>query len=168
MMKLRTMQAERLRALLHYDPETGIFTWRGKPNGRVAEGAIAGSNTKSDYRQIRIEGMYYSSNRLAVLYMTGKWPKHLVDHRNNNKRDDKWNNLRPATRSQNNSNAVRRKDNSSGHKGVSWSKVAKKWRARISHEGKKIALGHYDSLQDAAAAYAVAAFKYHGEFARLI
>jgi hypothetical protein len=89
------------------------------------------------------------------------------DHRNRNKLDNRRCNLRPATDSQNQHNASKRKDNTSGYKGVSWHKRAGKWHARICVNGKRISLGYYVDPKEAARAYNVAALKYHSEFAVL-
>ena len=89
----------------------------------------------------------------------------LVDHRNNDPLDNRKAFLRPATDSQNQYNAKMRDDNTSGHKGVTWCKRDKKWRAQIQHEGKTIHLGYFTVLEEAAQAYREAAIRLHKEFA---
>ena len=76
-------------------------------------------------------------------------------------------NLRPATHQQNNFNKKIRSDNSSGYKGVSWSKLKEKWRSYITINDEQIELGYFDNLTDAAKVYNNAANKYHNEFANL-
>jgi hypothetical protein len=97
--------------------------------------------------------------------MTGKWPTNEVDHKNNSKADNSWNNLREATSQQNKYNKPRRSDNKSGKKGVYWNIHAKKWRSDITVAGRKRLLGYFDNIDEAAKAYVVAAEKHHGEFA---
>jgi hypothetical protein len=92
----------------------------------------------------------------------------LVDHKNNNSLDNRIDNLRPATRSQNRQNSPKRKKNASSQfLGVSFHKEEKKYRARISIKGKRIHLGRFDNEIDAGKAYDVAARKYYGEHAKV-
>jgi hypothetical protein len=90
----------------------------------------------------------------------------MVDHREGDPRNNRKALLRPATHEENNKNAKMTCTNTSGIKGVSWYKPTKKWRASISHDGKRIHLGYFTDLEEAAKAYKEAAVKYHGEFAR--
>ncbi len=90
-----------------------------------------------------------------------------VDHRNGDGLDNQKSNLRFATRSQNNSNRRRFKNNTTGTKGVDFSKQWNKFRVRIQVDKKSIFLGYFDSLPEASVAYSEAALKYHGDFVRL-
>ncbi len=90
-----------------------------------------------------------------------------VDHRHGNGLDNRRSNLRVATGLQNSRNARIRKDNSSGFKGVSWNKSARKWHARIKVDGSRINLGNYETPEAAHAAYAKASAELHGEFGRI-
>jgi hypothetical protein len=89
----------------------------------------------------------------------------FIDHRNGNPLENRKAFLRVATDSQNQYNRGIPSHNTSGHKGVSWHKPKEKWLARIRHEGKRIHLGYFTDIEEAAQAYKEAAVKYHKEFA---
>ncbi|MCY7423508.1 HNH endonuclease [Bacillus amyloliquefaciens] len=90
-----------------------------------------------------------------------------VDHINGNKLDNRRENLRIATRSQNNANKRMQSNNTSGYRGVNWHKQRRKWVAKIQVDRKSIHLGLYEKKEDAARAYNKAAVLYYGEFAQL-
>ncbi len=157
--------AERLRELLHYNPETGVFTWVVKRRG-VRVGAMAGTvSSTNGYRIIRLDYRAYQAHRLAWLWMVGGWPKGQIDHLNCNKVDNRWCNLREATPTQNTRNRPVRRDNRIGFKGVA--RANHRWQARIWVNGKRFHIGCFDSPEDAHNAYAAAAKEYFGEFARV-
>lgn len=151
----------RLKEVLHYDPEAGIFTWLVKLGpGRDLTGTVAGSKqNKSGHLQVCIDGKKYLLHRLAWLYVTGKWPVNWIDHENRTAGDNRFVNLREATPTQNSANKVMAKSNRSGFKGVTFKTSTSKWQARIS-------LGSFDTPEAAHAAYMEAATKLWGEFAR--
>lgn len=156
---------ERLLAVLNYDPETGVFLWKvGLSN--VVAGSVAGYISRG-YRLIAIDGRNYFAARLAWLYITGEWPEADVDHWDLDKSNDRFGNLRAATRSQNNANAPAPKTNRSGRKGVHWHAQRRKWVAAISVENRTRYLGIFEDIDAAAAAYQAAAIERHGEFARI-
>lgn len=159
---------DRLKELLSYDPSTGEWVWI-KPSKRgMKPGAVAGTKThKSGYGQVCVDGKLYLTHRLAWFYMTGTWPEHEVDHKDGVPGHDQWDNLRKATVLQNRHNVKGHKDSSTGVKGVSW--VAKRgvYLARICHEGAKLFLGTFGSLQEASAARKEAELRYFGKFASL-
>jgi hypothetical protein len=168
------LTAERLRELLHYDPETGKWTWRvdrhRRNNGTGAivarAGDLAGSRHHSGYTHIRIDGRKYGSSRLAWLYMTGAWPLLTIDHRNTRRDDDSWSNLRLASASQQCANQQRRRDNKSGLKGVCFNVRRQKFVAAVQINGKRRFLGYHLTAEAAHAVYAKAANDLHGAFAR--
>jgi hypothetical protein len=163
---------ERLKQILDYNPDTGIWIWIGKTHPRTNDsliGTVAGTNIHG-YREIIVAGYHYYAHRLAWFYMTGMWPKQ-IDHINGIKDDNRWSNLREATRSQNSFNRPKQRNNSSGYKGVtkiiSGTRNPKvKWAARIMHNQKGIHIGLFDSKEDAAQAYNQTAMKLHGEYYR--
>lgn len=142
-----------LKQLLNYDPATGIFTWKNNlPNG-ILSGTIAGCDDGYGYIVLTIKGRVYRAHRLAFLYMEGLFPSELVDHKNNNRSDNRFSNLRKATHSQNGINKNIMKNNTSGFKGVSFCKSSNKWRARCNANGKRNFLGYYDTAELANNAY---------------
>src|SRR4051812_10516942 len=108
---------ERLKELLSYDPLTGVFLWLEDRGGKRA-GDVAGCE-KRVYTLISVDDQIYRAHHLAWLYMTGEWPDPFVDHRDLNKHNNIWTNLREATKSQNQANIGLIKSNKSGFKGVS-------------------------------------------------
>ena len=159
------LTVERLRELLHYDPETGVFRWRITRCGRAMCGNTVGTNNGRGYLRVAIDGRSYLLHKLAWLYVYGQWPAGRTDHDDRNTTNNRINNLRPATDSQNQANARRRSDNKSGYKGVHWYVRSRKWCSAIKVNGKRVHLGYFRSPQEAHAAYCAAATKNYGEFA---
>lgn len=161
------LTAECLRAALNYDPDTGEFRWRA-PRKSIRVGDLAGKIVSgTGYRSIKIDGRQYLAHRLAWLYINGVWPSEFIDHINGSKDDNRWANLREATRTQNAANQGVSRANRSGYKGVHWHINMSKWVAAIKVHGRRKHLGYFDKIEDAAHAYAVAAPKFHGKFARI-
>lgn len=167
---------ERLRSVLDYDPETGHFWWRPRkgdtPHARTwntrFSGKIAGSTSNGlGYVLIRVDGVTFYAHRLAVLWMTGREPANQVDHINMKRDDNRWSNLRAATKAENMHNTGRIATNQSGYKGVHWHSQRNKWTARIKSNGRGLYLGLFETREEAAAAYEAAARELHGEFVRL-
>ncbi|PWC54682.1 hypothetical protein TSA6c_00105 [Azospirillum sp. TSA6c] len=154
----------RLRDLLTYDPQTGIFTWR-VDRGTAKAGQAVSCVSGAGYVQIRIDGKRHSAHRLAFLWMTGNWPDKQVDHINRDRVDNRWGNLRLANSSQNLANRPLNRNNTSGVKGVCWDRRDEKWSARIRANGKRRFLGCFSDINDAAAAYDAAAKQHFGDFA---
>jgi hypothetical protein len=161
---LRGLTADQLRAVLHYDPDTGIFT-RLIPHAGLKQGDRAGGLRTDGYVVIRVRGEMFKAHRLAWLYMTGEWPDGYIDHINMVRADNRWSNLRLATWAQNQQNTARRSDNRSGFKGVGWHKDAGKWCARIKLGGRTKHIGLFATPEEAHAAYCRAAEE-RGEFGR--
>jgi hypothetical protein len=116
---------------------------------------------------IRVQGRHYSAHQLAWLYMTGRWGRPMIDHRDGNSMNNRWSNLRLATASQNNANRRRSPHSLSGYKGVSLvPNSRRRWQAVIYKNRKRMYLGTFPTPQDAHAAYVAAARKRFGEFAR--
>jgi len=137
---------QELRELLTYDPDTGVFTWL-ESRGKAKKGSVAGTIAQQ-YRQIQVNKKLCLAHRLAWFYVYGYWPKE-IDHINHDKDDNRINNLREVTRSQNSRNQKMPKNNKSGHIGVSWDSSRKRFIAGIKHNNKYINGGSFKLLSDA-------------------
>ena len=155
---------EELKNKLHYSPDTGVFTWLYPTSRGKKEGSVAGYLGVMKYRQIMIRGRAYLEHRLAFLYMTGSFPKKDTDHINRIRNDNRWCNLREATRSENCMNMSLRKDNSSGYRGVSWCTKDKRWIAQSKINKKYRRLGAFHTAIDASNAYQEFIKIHHGDF----
>lgn len=156
---------QELKGWLHYDQETGWFTWI-RANGRMRAGERAGGIRGEGYRQIILQGKAYQEHRLAWLWMTGEWPPVQVDHKDTDRANNRWGNLRLATPGQNQHNTGVRADNSSGYKGVTRPRGRAKWHAYINENGRRKFLGSYLTAEEANQAAIAARQVAHGEFAR--
>lgn len=154
------MDAKTLREYLHYDPDTGVFTWFKKSGKKPVVGAVAGTQDAFGYWRIRLFGVSYLSHRLAWLYMTGEWPAAEIDHIDGCPANNSWSNLRPATSQQNKQNR-RRRVGASGFRGVTWLEPNKKWRASITHNRQHIYIGLFKTAEEAYAAYCKRASELH-------
>ncbi len=146
------LTAEKLRSILNYESETGIFTWKVSNSNRVKVGAVAGSPNGHGYLCIKVLNRLYRAHRLAWLYVRGEWPKDQLDHINRDRSDNRIDNLREATNKQNLQNRSKSSTNTSGHTGIYWDKRASKWVAKIRHNQKLIHLGYFTDIEDAIAA----------------
>lgn len=161
------LTAERLREILSYDKETGIFKWRVCLSNRAQVGAVAGNPSKRDgYIKIGVDGKIYMGHRLVWLYVTGEWPRNLIDHINCNGSDNRFANLREATHSQNLANLRKPSANTSGHKGVSWDKFKNKWVARAKVNGRQYVFGYFVKIEDAVECHRRNVLELVGTFAR--
>lgn len=150
----------RLKSLLRYDSDSGVFIWRVKYGNRQPN-VTAGYLHPRGYMRIRINKTTFDAHRLAWLYVYGEWPSEEIDHINRVRSDNRIVNLRKVSRSANIQNSSIRRDNTSGTKGVCWHKASNKWCARITINHKRLPLGLYDNLSDAIEARKVAELKYH-------
>jgi hypothetical protein len=150
---------------ISYDAQSGQFTWIkcGKPE---FNGCPAGSVHNEGYIVIKLLGRVYRAHRLAWLMCHGTFPNGEIDHINGIRSDNRISNLRLASASENKYNKSATVESATGIKGVCWSKKYQKWEVRIGFEKQRRFLGHFDSQHDAAQAYAAAAKKYHGDYAK--
>jgi hypothetical protein len=156
----------RLREALDYDPATGVFHRLTNGRGFLA-GQVAGGESHGGYIKICIDRHSFYAHRLAWFYTYAKWPAEILDHRDGNPSNNRIDNLREASQSQNVSNGRRRLTNRSGVKGVCFDKRRGKWIASITSGYKQINLGRFNNIEAATRAYRKAATKLHGEFANL-
>ena len=159
------IQARHLKKFFRYQKRTGKIFWVRATSNRARVGAEAGTLSQG-YRVIGFKNSYYRGHDIAWALVTGKWPKRRLDHKDRCRSNNRWSNLRPATKRQNAGNATIAKQNTSGFKGVSWHATRRKWGAYISRYNRTIYLGLYKTPQEAHAAYIAAAKKHFGEFAR--
>lgn len=151
----------RLKELLHYNPDTGAFTWISKSHAYSNDciGNEAGWY-RGGYLYIGIDNKQPAAHLLAWLYMTGAMPEDQVDHQNHKKDDNRWSNIRAATNKINGRNLPFPARNTSGFVGVTWRKSDKTWQAAIKVDGKSIYLGRFDKKKDAIDAREKANLKY--------
>jgi hypothetical protein len=158
--------AARLREVLNYDPETGIFTWRVRLKYSVPIGARAGSFPANGYCMIGIDGVHYRAHRLAWLYVYGEWPKNFIDHIDGNRLNNAIANLRDVSNKMNGHNTnVPRRGNKTGLLGVLPYKNGK-FTAQIGVNGKSNHLGVFDTAEEAHATYMAAKRYVHEGFVR--
>jgi len=155
--------AKRIRFLFDYNPDTGILTRRVTAGGQM-RGDKVGCINDWGYIKVKVDQGTYQAHMLIWVWMTGKWPRKLVDHKDTDAANNKWNNLRLATRQQNSCNRKTKCDNVSGLKGVSKRKDG--YVAVINTRGVYRYLGYFKDPNEAHAVYCAAAKKYFGEFAR--
>lgn len=150
-----------LRRMLDYDQKTGVLRWKVKPQLGIDAGAIAGSLGADGYITVRVKGSQVKAHRAAFAIVKGRWPKWHLDHRDNDKTNNRWRNLREATTSQNACNRQRANaNNATGSLGVHCRADGHGFTARIS-----IHLGTFKSFHAAVRARHRAEELLHGEFA---
>jgi len=160
------LTAQRVREVLDYDQETGIFTWRITRSSKSIAGRVAGCLQPSGYILLRVDYRFDSAHRLAVLWMTGAWPERplVVDHINGVRSDNRWENLRcvqPFVNSQNRRGA--QSNNSACLLGVRMITRGRSVRfsAKINVRGLIKHLGTYSTAEEAHGAYMAARRQFH-------
>lgn len=158
----RNISQQYVRDILNYDSATGIFTWKKPKSKRVRVGEVAGCYDRDKYIIIRIDRIGYPAHQLAMLYVYGSLGEYCVDHINGVKYDNRIDNLRYASFSENQYNTKLRKTNKTGVKGVYAHK--NKFRAQIKYSGTRKHLGTFNTIELAYKAYCEASKLYHKEF----
>jgi len=153
-----------LKELVSYDAETGVISWK-KPRTKVSVGTECGTVKPNGYRVIAIMGHLYRAHRLAWFYQTGEWPETEMDHINGVRSDNRFSNLRLASRSQNGFNKAIRKDSKVGHKNViSYPNWGIHY-ARFQVRGTTHSFGPFKTVDEAAAVAIEKRIELHREFA---
>ena len=170
---MKNITHDYLKQILDYDKLTGNFTWKyrkeyeksyAKSWNTKYVGMVAGNVLNNGYRVIVINSIDFLAHHLAWLYVKGVMPKYELDHIDRNPSNNAINNLRFATSLQNKYNTKMNSKNTSGFKGVSWSKSANRWIATMSVNNKTKYIGCFDSKEEASIAYIKAISKRSGEF----
>lgn len=158
---------ERLKELFDY--QDGQLIWKVKKAQCVKIGTAAGWANRDvhgqQYINVEIDNKSYKVHRLVFMYHHGYFPSR-IDHIDGNRFNNKIENLREVTASQNAQNSKFRKSNTSGHKNVSFDKRNKRWRVMVRVNGVNKSFGYYDDLELAGLVAAEARDKFHGQFAR--
>jgi HNH endonuclease len=169
--------AEYLKECFEYNPDTGTLSWRERPLhhfksvanqatwNKTWAGKITASKTGS-HLQVMISAQNFLIHRIVWKIYTGNDPPQYIDHINMNGHDNRWENLREATHSQNHANARMRRNNKVGLKGVCIGRWGKGYKADIGINQKTVGLGTYKTKEEAHAAYCKAAQEFFGEFWR--
>lgn len=153
--------------VFRYDQESGKFFWLITPtNNKASAGDEAGSiKSKSGYCNLRYKGKDYLAHRAAWFFVHGRLPTNQIDHINRNRSDNRIENLRECTPSQNQKNQSINKKNTSGCSGVTWQASRNKYLVTVCVSGKRMNMGRYSDLHDAVRARKAAEQKFYGEFA---
>lgn len=151
-----------LKSVLNYNPETGIWISLVKDRKRAA-GVRADRKHWMGYYRVSYLGKRYLAHRLAFFFVTGRWPIG-IDHKDRDKRNNKWSNLREANQHENGGNTKLCSRNTSGHRGVFWNKCAKKWEAQIKIRGRSTVIGRFESKEAASKAYTERAIEHFGSY----
>lgn len=159
------MEQQRLKEMLDYNEESGLFVWRRRPRTcRVQVGDVAGYINSKGYVYIGLDGKGHLGQRLAWLYVHGVLPALEVDHINGIRSDNSLRNLRLTTHAENQQNRrVPSKSSKTGYLGVEFDmkKKSRPWIARIRVDGRSLRLGTFDSAEEASHAYIAAKQKLH-------
>lgn len=164
-MAASNLTPNRLRELLHYNLETGLFTWAVDVGrwGRTKAGTVTGSPDITGHLRTQVDGVLYYCHRLAFLYVMDIWPNGDVDHIDGDPSNNKWSNLRDVTHKVNTQNRhTPTKSKKTGLPlGVSIDSRDGGIRSDITVDGKARSLGRFSTPELAHEAYKVAKRKLH-------
>ena len=152
---------EYVREIFHYLPETGELRWKVGNGRNVKPWQIAGSINGHGHRIVKVKGKSMQAHRLIWLYVYGNFPNNVIDHKNRIASDNRLDNLRDVSQTDNAQNIGLPKHNKSGHIGVSWIKTHNSWTVYIKVNKKNKWLGYYKCLDEAVAARKAGECKYY-------
>jgi hypothetical protein len=163
------MEHAYFKTRLLYSPKRGVFYWILPPPAHSdlmgeEAGTVCSDRFGKCYHVMQIDGVKYKRSRLAFFYITGRMPSNQIDHINGNSLDDRWQNLREATATQNMQNQRKRKRRVSLPTGVRVNKSGT-FAARITVDKAQVQIGTFKTVDEASAAYQMAREKYFGQFA---
>lgn len=153
--------AERLREVLSYNPETGVFHWKVRAAYHVRIGTVAGSLNSQGYLHTRVDGKRFLNHRLAWLFVHGTWPSGDIDHINGCRSDNRIANLRDVQRSINAQNLRTAQSNNKSTGLLGAYKQGRRWCSIIMIDGKQRYLGTFDTPEEAHTAYLETKRKFH-------
>ena len=145
-----------------FELKNGSLYWRSNRKAALV-GQRAGADHVKGYRQIYYDGKYFLEHQLIWAMKYGYFPKQL-DHINSNKQDNRIENLREATNSQNQKNTKTRITSKSGVKNVKWILHMKKWQVRLRVNKTPKIVGYFDDLELAELVAIEARNKFHGKY----
>lgn len=152
---------------LAYEPDTGLLRWKVTLCSTAIAGDVAGTKTKKGYIQIQINGRRYYAHRIVWIITHGEIPEgYEIDHIDLDKTNNKLQNLRLVTKSQNLSNRGKQKNNKTGVKGVSVCTQTGLFKARVMLNRKEYFCGRFKTLEEAKEAVIAKRNELHGEFAK--
>jgi hypothetical protein len=158
------MKAEDLRQLLSYNPNTGELIWLARDEGwfkkptdakgwnKKYAGTKAFQTLHYGYLHGHVFKKHYFAHRIAWAIHYGSWPTGQIDHVSGLRSDNRIENLRDVSHSDNQKNVKLRHDNKCGMPGIDWKKHASAWRVRVSREGKRRLVGYFKNLDEAVTA----------------
>ena len=165
MSRVNTLNPDALKEVFAYDPETGILSWR-KPWGKRPLGARAGTQRPDGYWVVNYKSEMFFVHRVAYAIHHGDITLGHIDHINGDRQDNRLENLREVTRSENQFNKAMCSNNTSGFRGVNWHKNSKSWVVRVCTKGKTKILGYFKDLELAGLVADEARNLYHGKYAK--
>jgi hypothetical protein len=165
MRKANELPIERLHEVFWVSFDTGIVTWKSAPARCVKVGSIVGVKRQTGHLWVQIDGKAIALHRIIWAMHYNVWPNGMIDHINQNPKDNRICNLRIASKSQNAANISKAPiTNKTGYKNVSFNKKTNKYVSYITSNSKRHHLGLFETPELAYNAYILASVKYNGEY----
>lgn len=163
--KEKNLSHKHVKECFHYEPSSGKLTWKISKARCVKIGQEAGWMRSDGYRQVEVDGTKFLVHRLIYFFIEGKFPPKEIDHIDGNKSNNRWNNIRACSRSENMSNAGPRRNNKLGIRGVYYDPKRRRYITRIRKGCTKKYIGSFKTKEEAARAYQEEQSKIFGEYA---